>query len=425
MVRRADAPRAYSAEPGRVRPGCRPGWSRRSSVRAAPGSSAGRRRPRAGGSRRSGAGCAARPSRDRRLADPLLSRRRTSEVESRRPPPWRRRARLARARRARARPLEVAPRPLRRLADGHQPVLASPLPSTRSRSDSKSSESRSRLTISSARKPAGVGELEHRPVAHLERRAPGSGPAAPPSPRGRAPAAGASSLFGVGRARRGSGPAAGADQGDVETPHRGELAGHARPRQRPAPESPARRRAGPGRRARRAPARAVAQRASSARSRLVGAQRVRRDAARDQLAAKRPSRPPPRRVISTSVEPSMMVRRGQRSNHCRSEPPNASDEAALRRPRLSRCRSACRLDLVVELDHVGDRHPHAAVRGAAVPSEPMSSVPWMPAPSKMPIQRALSGFSGTPPGTTVPARSPAQSELGTFQAGSTALFWMR
>jgi hypothetical protein len=48
----------------------------------------------------------------------------------------------------------------------------------------------------------------------------------------------------------------------------------------------------------------------------------------------------------------------------------------------------------------------------------------MPAPSKMPIQRALSGFSGEPPGTTVPARSPAQSLLGTFQAGFTALFWM-
>jgi hypothetical protein len=42
----------------------------------------------------------------------------------------------------------------------------------------------------------------------------------------------------------------------------------------------------------------------------------------------------------------------------------------------------------------------------------------------MPIQRAFSGFSAVPPGTIVPARSPAQSLFGTCQAGSTALFWM-
>ena len=61
---------------------------------------------------------------------------------------------------------------------------------------------------------------------------------------------------------------------------------------------------------------------------------------------------------------------------------------------------------------------------AAVPIDDSASVPWMPAPAKMPSQRALSGFSGTPPGTTVPARSPAQSEFGTLHAGSIALFWM-
>ena len=59
-----------------------------------------------------------------------------------------------------------------------------------------------------------------------------------------------------------------------------------------------------------------------------------------------------------------------------------------------------------------------------MPIEPLASVPWIPAPSKMPIQRALSGFSAVPPGTTVPARSPAQAEFGTVQAGFTALFWM-
>ena len=51
-------------------------------------------------------------------------------------------------------------------------------------------------------------------------------------------------------------------------------------------------------------------------------------------------------------------------------------------------------------------------------------MPWMPAPSKIPSQRALSGFSGVPPGTTVPARLPAQALFGTDQAGFTALFWM-
>ena len=31
---------------------------------------------------------------------------------------------------------------------------------------------------------------------------------------------------------------------------------------------------------------------------------------------------------------------------------------------------------------------------AALPSDAVSDVPWMPAPSKMPIQRALIGLSG-------------------------------
>jgi hypothetical protein len=60
---------------------------------------------------------------------------------------------------------------------------------------------------------------------------------------------------------------------------------------------------------------------------------------------------------------------------------------------------------------------------ALVPSEPTSEVPWMPAPPKMPIQRAFSGFSG-PGGITWPARSPAQSLCGTCHDGSTCLFWM-
>ena len=46
----------------------------------------------------------------------------------------------------------------------------------------------------------------------------------------------------------------------------------------------------------------------------------------------------------------------------------------------------------------------------------MSLVPWMPAPAKMPIQRALIGLSG-PGRMTFPARSPAQSLFGTCQDG--------
>ena len=62
---------------------------------------------------------------------------------------------------------------------------------------------------------------------------------------------------------------------------------------------------------------------------------------------------------------------------------------------------------------------------AAVPIELSASVPWMPAPAKMPSQRALSGFSGVPPGMTLPRSSGAtQSEFGIVQAGFTALFWM-
>ena len=58
----------------------------------------------------------------------------------------------------------------------------------------------------------------------------------------------------------------------------------------------------------------------------------------------------------------------------------------------------------------------------AWPSEETSSVPWIPAPSKIPIQRALSGSAG-PGGITWPARLPAQAELGTCQEGSTCLSW--
>src|SRR5688572_26656637 len=55
------------------------------------------------------------------------------------------------------------------------------------------------------------------------------------------------------------------------------------------------------------------------------------------------------------------------------------------------------------------------------PSEPMSPVPWKPTEPLKPIHRSLSGLFAAPPGTVVPARSPAQSESGTFQAGSTCL----
>ena len=46
-----------------------------------------------------------------------------------------------------------------------------------------------------------------------------------------------------------------------------------------------------------------------------------------------------------------------------------------------------------------------------MPSEPTLDVPWKPTEPLKPIQRALSGLSGAPPGIVVPASSPAQSEL--------------
>ena len=54
---------------------------------------------------------------------------------------------------------------------------------------------------------------------------------------------------------------------------------------------------------------------------------------------------------------------------------------------------------------------------ALSPSEAMSSVPWIPWPSKKPIQRALRGLSGSPGGIVCPASSPAQALLGTCHAG--------
>ena len=49
---------------------------------------------------------------------------------------------------------------------------------------------------------------------------------------------------------------------------------------------------------------------------------------------------------------------------------------------------------------------------AAVPIVPYArSMPWMPAPSKMPIHRALSGLFGAPPGMTWPARLPVHARV--------------
>src|SRR5581483_2407354 len=52
--------------------------------------------------------------------------------------------------------------------------------------------------------------------------------------------------------------------------------------------------------------------------------------------------------------------------------------------------------------------------------EETSSVPWIPAPLKKPIHRALIGSSG-PGGITCPARLPAHGESGTCQEGLTCL----
>ena len=56
-----------------------------------------------------------------------------------------------------------------------------------------------------------------------------------------------------------------------------------------------------------------------------------------------------------------------------------------------------------------------------MPSELTLDVPWKPTEPLKPIQRALSGLFGAPPGTVVPASSPAQSDCGTFHGGSTCI----
>jgi hypothetical protein len=65
-------------------------------------------------------------------------------------------------------------------------------------------------------------------------------------------------------------------------------------------------------------------------------------------------------------------------------------------------------NLVIEFFDVGDRHPHATVRGGA---------------AERAIQAALIGFDG-PGGIVCPARSPAQSESGTCQIGFSSFAWI-
>ena len=50
-------------------------------------------------------------------------------------------------------------------------------------------------------------------------------------------------------------------------------------------------------------------------------------------------------------------------------------------------------------------------------------MPWIPAPSKIPIQRALIGFEG-PGGIDCPASEPAQSDSGTCQVGFSSFSWI-
>src|SRR3712207_2894397 len=58
---------------------------------------------------------------------------------------------------------------------------------------------------------------------------------------------------------------------------------------------------------------------------------------------------------------------------------------------------------------------------ARVPIDHGCPVPWMPTPSASPIQRALRGLLAAPPGTCVPASSPAHGEFGAVQTGFTCL----
>ena len=77
-------------------------------------------------------------------------------------------------------------------------------------------------------------------------------------------------------------------------------------------------------------------------------------------------------------------------------------------------------DAAVEVDHVRDQHADTAVRGGSADGR-LVGVPWMPAPSWKPSQRALMGLSGSFPAMTFPARSPAQALSGTYHAGLAAM----
>ncbi len=154
-------------------PECRPASSRWPRARAVPGSPAGRLRPRADAWRTSGAGRAdaRRPAPDaaRRPAAPTCAgagARRRSRAGG---PPWRGTARPTRRRRARAAlgqiPLERAQRVLAGRHDPGPAALALHAHRLGVEVDRVQLERHELL----GPQPAGVGELEQRPVAQLER----------------------------------------------------------------------------------------------------------------------------------------------------------------------------------------------------------------------------------------------------------------
>ena len=170
---RADgSPRTRPAGEPR-RPECRPAWSRSRRGRAAPGSCAGRRRPPAGGWRSCGAGeCGETPPASAASRTQSPRRRVTSELERRRPLLERKSARSRGSAGERvAAALQVAPQgPLGGLADRQQPLLGALAehPQLLGLEVERADVEVDDLLAAQA---AGVGELEHRPVAQLQRRA--------------------------------------------------------------------------------------------------------------------------------------------------------------------------------------------------------------------------------------------------------------
>ena len=172
-MRADDWPRRCRAA-GRRRRGCRPGWSRSRRGRAAPGSYADRPHPPSRWvAKECRSECGRDPAGERRLADPEAEP--AGDVGVGEPAAALGEEERLLARIGGQRAAAPAPGSARRARWAGSPTGSSrsfePLPSTRSCSVSKSIDAEVEVDDLLAAQAAGVGQLEHRPVAQLQRRA--------------------------------------------------------------------------------------------------------------------------------------------------------------------------------------------------------------------------------------------------------------